>query len=309
MLNIQKTDIDPMRLMRTFLVLLQERSVSKAATRLNLSQPATSHALARLRELFADPLLLRSGQGLSATPRALALELEIQKMVSEYDWLVRSGSRFDPATSNRTFVLTAPEFGERMLVPHLFRTLRKLAPGVRVEFQAPDPDRAFEMLESGALDFRIAWLTRPHPTLRSIPLYQDHLVCLACAKHPEIRGVLTLEQFLNLPHARTIGTNHATTIRVIDEAVSKVGGRLSRSFLVQNFMIVPPTLEGSDIIATLPSIQAHAFAQQYKLQVLEPPLRLPRIRYGAYWHERSQHDAGHQWLRQRIKEAAALFTP
>jgi DNA-binding transcriptional LysR family regulator len=307
MSNIQKTDIDQLRLLRAFVILVKERSVSRAAVRLNLSQPATSHALSRLRELFDDPLLLRSGKGLTATPRALALEPEISRLVREYDWLIRSGNTFDPRTAVRTFVLTAPEFGERMLAPYLFRKLREQAPGLRIEIRAPNPDRALEMLESGEIDFRIAWLTRPLPSLRSIPLYQDRMVCLACANHPTVRGSLTLQQFLHLPHARTIGTSHATTVRVIDEALTRAGQRLERSFLVQNFMIIPATLAGTDIIATLPAMQAHSFAKEFPLQVLEPPLRLPRIRYGAYWHERSQNDAGHRWLRHMVQEAAADF--
>jgi DNA-binding transcriptional LysR family regulator len=206
--------------------------------------------------------------------------------------------------SARTFVLTAPEFGERMLVPHIFRRLRSEAPNVRVEVRAPNPERAFEMLESGAVDLRIAWLTSPMPSLRSMPLFQDRMVCIADAKHPTVRGMLTFAQFVNLPHARTLGTNHATTIRVIDEALARHGKKLEHSFLVQNFLTIPATLAGTDIIATLPLTQAQVFAAQYPLQLLEPPLRLPRVRYGAYWHERSQKDDGHRWLRQIVQQAA-----
>ncbi|MFZ4649863.1 MAG: LysR family transcriptional regulator [Rubrivivax sp.] len=300
-------DLDQLRLLRAFTVLLAERSVTRAAVRLDLSQPATSHALARLRALFGDPLLMRSAKGLVPTPRALDLEPEVARLVADYDRLVHAGQAFDPATAARTFVITAPEFGERLLVPHLFRTLRAQAPGVRVEVRAPNPDRALEMLESGEIDLRVAWLTRPSPSLRSMPLYQDRLVCIACARHPRVQGRLSLSQFLELPHVRTIGTSHATTIRVIDETLQRSGLRLERSFLVQNFMTIPSTLEGTDLLATLPAIQGRAFAREFALQVLEPPLRLPRIRYGAYWHERSQKDAGHRWLRRMVQEAAAAF--
>lgn len=307
MSNIRKIDLDQLRLLRAFIVLLAERSVSRAAVRLDLSQPATSHALARLRELFQDPLLMRSAKGLVATPRALALEQQVARLVADYDHLVHAGEAFDPATAARTFVITAPEFGERLLVPHLFRALRAQAPGVRLEVRAPNPERALEMLQSGEIDLRVAWLTRPSPSLRSMPLYQDRLVCIACVRNPAVRGRLGLAQFLELPHVRTIGTSHATTIRVIDEALARAGMRLQRSFLVQNFMTIPSTLEGTDLIATLPSIQGHAFAREFPLQVLEPPLRLPRIRYGAYWHERNQKDAGHRWLRRMVQEAASAF--
>ncbi len=295
---------DEVRLLRVFLVLMAERSVSRAAQRVGMSQPAVSQALARLRRLFNDPLLLRSNRLLSSTARAVELEKGVRKLVEDYDRLVANVEPFDAATSARTFVFTAPEFGERRLVPQLFRRLRSEAPHIRVEVRAPDPERAFEMLEAGEVDLRIAWLTQPMASLRSMQLFQDRMVCIADARHPTLRGELSLAQFLTLPHARTLGTTHATSIRVVDEALARHGKKLERSFLVQNLHTIPTTLGGTDMIATLPLSQALAFAEQYPLQILEPPLRLPRVRYGAYWHERSQKDEGHRWMRQRVQEAA-----
>lgn len=291
------------RLLRAFLVLMSEKSVSRTAARLNLSQPATSHVLARLRQAFNDPLLLRSRTGMIATSRALQIEQSVRTMLGEYERLMTAGQPFDPVASQRTFVMTAPEFGEQVLVPDLFKRLRDRAPGVRVEVRAPSPERAYEQLESGEIDLRIAWLTKPlHVSLRSIQLFQDRMVCIADCEHPSVRGNLTLAQFLALPHARTLGYSHATTSRVIDEAVARHGKKLERSFLVQNFLTIPSALAGTDIIATLPYSLAAIFAEQHPLQVLEPPLRLPRVRYAAYWHERSQNDVGHRWLRELLAE-------
>jgi DNA-binding transcriptional LysR family regulator len=297
------------RLLRQFLVLLAERSVSRAATRLRISQPAASHALARLRKLFDDPLLIRANRGLVATARALELEPEVRRVLVDYDRLVSPVAPFDPARSVRTFVLTAPEFGELTLVPTLVRRLRAEAPNVRIEVHAPDPDRALDMLENGEVDLRIAWLTAPALSLRAMHLFEDRLVVIAHDRHPAVRSGLTLERFITLPHARTLGTSHATTIRVVDEAVSRLGRKLERSFLVQHFLTIPTTLVGTDLIATLPLTQARAFAAQHPLKVLEPPLRLPRIRYGAYWHERSHKDEGHRWLRRMIQDAARSAYP
>lgn len=295
---------DELRLLRVFLVLMSERSVSRTAARLQLSQPATSHLLARLRRLFGDPLLLRSKNTLAATPRALDLEIQVRRLVEGFDSLVASSAPFDPATSRRTFVLTAPEYGETMLLPHLIGRLRVEAPNVRVEVHAPDPDRAYDQLANGTIDLRIAWLRSPSPTLRSMHLLDDRLVCIADARHSLVRGELTLEQFLSLPHARTLGTSHATTVRVVNEAVAKLGRRLERSFLLQHFPTVPATLKGTDIIATVPLRQAREFAERQPLQILEPPIPLPPVRYSAYWHERSHSDPGHRWLRRMIQRSA-----
>ncbi len=297
-------DTNELRLLRVFLVLMSERSVSRTAARLQLSQPATSHLLAQLRRLFGDPLLLRSKNTLAATPRALDLETQVRRLVEGFDSLVALSAAFDPATSRRTFLVTAPEYGETMLLPELIRRLRTEAPNVRVEVHAPDPDRAFDQLANGTIDMRIAWLRSPTPTLRSMLLFDDRLVCIADTKHSLIRGELTLEQFLSLPHARTLGTSHATTVRVVNEAVARLGRRLERSFLLQHFATVPAALKGTDIIATLPLRQAREFAARHPLQILEPPLPLPLVRYGVYWHERSHNDPGHRWLRRTIQRCA-----
>jgi DNA-binding transcriptional LysR family regulator len=291
-------------LLRLFLVLMSERSVSRTAERMAMSQPATSRALARLRLLFDDPLLLRSSRGMVPTARASELERSTRAVLEGFDRLTSPVAGFVPAHSRRTFVLTSPELGERVLMPTLLRRLRAEAPQVRIEVRAPDPSRAYELLESGEVDLRIAWLLKPMSTLRSMQLFQDEMVCIADRAHPVVHGRLTLQQFIDLPHARTLGTTQATTSRVIDEAVERLGKKLDRAFLVQNFLTIPSALAGTDILATLPLSQARIFAAQYPLQVLEPPLRLPRIRYAGYWHERSQNDEGHRWLRKILLEAA-----
>lgn len=196
-------------------------------------------------------------------------------------------------------------------MPGISRRLRKEAPQVRIEVHAPDRDRAYELLESGRLDLRIAWLPKPPVSLRSMQLFQDRIVCIAHRDHPTIQGTLSLAQYLAAPHVRPLGTGRTTTGRVIDGAVERQGkGRkLELTFLVQNFLKIPFLMEGTDAIATLPLTLAQRFQQQHPLQVLETPLRLPRVRYAAYWHERSQKDAGHRWLRSVVADAAHAAVP
>lgn len=296
-------DIDT-RLLRIFLVLMSERSVSMTADRMGLSQPAVSHALTRLRQVFGDPLLLRSRAGMTPTNRALSLEEPVREVLGGYERLVGPGSSFDPATSTRRFRMTAPEYAEHLLMPPLMRKLRSEAPGIRVDVQGPDYERAYELLERGEVDLRIAWLLKPMQSLRSLQLFQDRIVYIADRDHPKIDGTLSLAQFMSLPHVRTYGSSVSTTNRVIDEAVERTGKRMAGIFLLQNFLTVPAMLAGTDVIAALPRGLAMRFAQQYPLQILECPVRLPRVRYAAYWHERSQNDAGHRWLRQAVLEAA-----
>lgn len=295
-------DGSEMRMLRAFLVLMAEGGVSRAGERLGLSQPATSHLLGRLRELFQDPLLLRSRNGMVPTERAREIEKAARTLVAQYDRLVSTADNFDAATSNRSFSITAPEFAERLLVPPLLRRFREQAPNIRLVVRQPDPERALDILESGELDLRVAWLTAPLKSLRSTQLFQDRLVCIADRKHPEIKRSLTLEQFLSLPHAR--GQGHTTTSHVLQTAVERLGRRFSEPFLVQNFQTIPHLLPGTDLISVVPRMLALEYAAQHPLRILEPPLRLPAVRYAAYWHERKHRDAGHQWLRARLVDAA-----
>jgi DNA-binding transcriptional LysR family regulator len=297
------------RLLRAFLVLMADKNVSVAAEHLGISQPAASHALARLRTLFDDPLLLRSRTGMVASSRAPEFEQGVRELLASWDGLVGMARPFDPAVSSQTFTISAPEYPERLLIPGLARQARAQAPHVRIEVQTPDRDRAVELLESGRLDLRIAWLPKPPQSLRSMPLFQDRIVCIAAADHPQVHGSITLEQFLTLPHARPLGTGRTTTGRTIDEAVERQGRRLNLVILVQNFLTIPLMMAGTDLIATVPRRLATVLARQHPLQILEAPLRLPRIRYAAYWHERRQKDPGHRWLRGLLQESARALEP
>jgi DNA-binding transcriptional LysR family regulator len=292
------------RLLRIFLVLMAEKNVSNAAAQLGISQPAASHALARLRELFQDPLLLRSRGGMVASDRAASFEAGVRGLLQGYDELIYKTKPFDPATSVHTFVLSAPEYAESLLLPAMARSLRNQAPHVRVEVRAPDRDRAQDLLESGKIDMRIAWLPKAPPSLRSMHLFQDRIVCIADQAHPTIRGSLSLEAYLNATHVRPLGTGRTTTGHVIDDAIERLGRKLNLAFLVQNFLTIPVIMQGTDIIATVPLRLAKILQQQYPLQILEPPMRLPKVSYAAYWHERSQKDPAHRWLRSVVLEAA-----
>lgn len=292
------------RLLRALVVLMAERNVSRAAERLEISQPATSHALARLRLAFRDPLLLRSRGGMTPTPRGQQIEAEVRRLLVDYDALVAPAEAFDPATSRRTFVVTATEHAEHLLMPALLQELRTHAPGIRVNVRIPDPERANELLESGEVDLRFAWLIKPPLSMRSVPLFNDRFVCIADRQHPGIRGTLTTAQFLKFPHVRTYGASRTTSNRMIDEAIERLGREPAPPFQLQNFLSVPLALAGTDLIATVPHAFVRLFAQQYPVQVLEPPVRLPRIRYAAYWHERNHKDPGHRWLRETVAQVA-----
>lgn len=298
-------DSSEIKLLRALAIFLRERSVSRAGEVLHLSQPAASHILTRLRKLFGDPLLLRSRNGMVATERALAIGPAVARMLAEYDRLTRPAVAFDHTVSERTFHVSAPEFAESMLIPHLLRMMRSTAPNVRVNVHAPPGERALELMESGELDIRIAWLIpAPVASLRSVRLFNDRLVCIADRNHAALRGGMTVDLFASLPNLRTIGYSQTTTGRAIERAIARHGKKAVPPQIVQTFATMLRSIPGTDLIAIVPRLIVQELARRNLLKIHEPPIALPTVRYTAYWHERNQHDAGHRWFRALIAEAA-----
>lgn len=300
-MNVKNIDI---KLLRCFEALMDERSVSRAAERMHVSQPAMSHALARLRRQFNDPLLLRARREMVPTRRALAVRETVLRLLLEAEHLFLRAETFRPATSRMKFVITAPEYVEHVLAPRLMSRLQREAPGVSLEIRVPDPDRATEWLEKGEVDFRLGWLRTPPPTLRSQLLFRDGFVCLARKGHPQIRGGITRERYLSLPHVRSRFVRNSTSGRVIDEVAAAHGGKLNVAVLMQNVFTVFHVVAHSDLIATVPSRLVQGVAGQLPLQVLEPPLSIPDIRISLFWHERTHQEAPHRWFRQLLTDTA-----
>ena len=291
-------------LLRSFAALMAQRSVSRAADTLNTSQPAVSKALARLRDLFEDPLLIRAHGRMVPTDRALELDDPVRRILADLATVIESPRSVDPQTARITFRLTAPETVEHLILPRLIAHLEKTAPGVRVEARHPSRDQALRWLETGEIDFRLGWLERPPQALHSAILYRDRLVCLARKDHPEIDGRISLEQYLSLPHARLEVAPHGMSGRAIDRAVAKLGHKLRISLVVQNYGTVLHTVARSNLIATVSERMIKSSAPHLGLQVLDPPLRLPETRINMFWHQRTHKDSRHRWFRQQISAIA-----
>ncbi|RPJ46278.1 MAG: LysR family transcriptional regulator [Betaproteobacteria bacterium] len=298
-MNIRSLDV---HLLRCFDALMAELSVSRAAEQMNLSQPAMSHALARLRRLFDDPLLLRAQSAMVPTRHALELRESVGRILAEIDGVVLRRSAFRAETSRMKFVLTAPEYVEYVLAPKLFGVLQREAPGVDIEFRTPNPERISEWMEKGEIDFRLAWLRDPPHSLHSKFLFRDQFVCLVRKGHPQIRGAMTAEQYFSLPHVRSRFMRNSPSGRVIDEVVASHGRKLRIALLMQNFLTVFYTVAHTDLIATVPERLARGLADQLSLQALEPPVNIPDMRISMYWHERTQKEASHRWFRQILAD-------
>ena len=287
-----------LRLLRCFDALMADRSVSLAARRLNVTQPAMSVALGRLRKIFDDPLLVRGRGEMVPTSRALTLHESVQRVLEDISTLSAESAQFDPATARIQFTLTAPAYIGYVLLPKLMRQLEKSAPGVRVEVRAANRERATEWLERGEIDFRLGWIREPPMGLRFKTLYQERLVCLARKNHPAITARLGAEDFCSLSHIRTMVDRASDSGQVIDSAVEAAfGRRLNIALVVQEAVTVPYVVASTDHIAVMPERLARVFASHLPLKVHALPVAVPGQNIGLYWHERTHRSAAHVWFR------------
>jgi DNA-binding transcriptional LysR family regulator len=300
----QAIDTIDLRLLRCFDALMADRSVSRAAQRMNISQPAMSVALGRLRRVFGDPLLIRGHGEMVPTSRALALVETVHAVLEGMGKLTSAAAPFDPRTASLQFTVTAPGYIGHVLLPRLMRQLEKTAPGMRIEVRAANRERATEWLESGEIDFRMGWIREPPAGLRTKTLYQDKLVCIAARDHPQIPRRLTAELFCALPHVRTMVHRQSDSGQVIDQAVEALGKRLNITLLVQEVLTVPYIVASSKLIAAIPARLARTFATQLPLKVHPLPMDIPEQSIALYWHERTHRSAPHEWFRDILGKIA-----
>jgi DNA-binding transcriptional LysR family regulator len=296
------------RMLRSLLVLLEECSVSKAATRLGLSQPAVSHALAKLRRVFGDPLLVNAHGRMIPTLRAVALRGEVADILASIDALVAKRGAFDPSTDTGSLVVTSSEIFEYLLLPALHARMQREAPNMRLQFMQPDRTQIERWLAQGRVDFRLAFLPDFGGTLHSRRLFEDRWVCVLRADHPRVRGRLTLEQYAALAHVSIDIVGSTTSEQMIDQALGQHGVQRRHVLRVQSALSVPRIIAASDSIATLPERFCRSF-EALPLQFVRPPIELTPMVCGLYWHERTHRQPSHVWFRKLLAEVAAEVLP
>ncbi|HEX2651765.1 MAG TPA: LysR family transcriptional regulator [Burkholderiales bacterium] len=297
-MNVQEVDLN---LLRVFDAVLRDRGVTVAARRLDLTQPAVSNALARLRALFDDALFVRTSSGMDATPFARELAGPVRQALALLESALAHGPGFDPATSTRAFRFYMSDLGQIEFLPPLVERALKLAPSVRLEALALEVEGIAEALGAGTLDLAVGFLPGLGPPVRRQALFRDPYVCLMRSEHPLARKKLTRKAFLAASHALV---SYRGGHRVIEEAFERAGLGRRIALRVPHFTVVPMVLERSDLILTLPARVARVFERRAGLKSLPIPVPIPPAEVAAHWHERFEADPGGRWLREQV---AALF--
>lgn len=282
--------------------ILRERSVTRAAEEIGLSQPAMSRTLGRLRDLFQDPLLVRAGHQMVPTPRALELAEPLAACLEGIRRALVPPSAFDPRDARRTFVLCALDTTQALILPDLLERIERAgASGVELS-TAPLRSEAetFAQLASGRRDFAIGRFEAAPSGIRLAPLFRDRIVCVVRRDHPRVRGRLDLERYLAEAHLAADSFTPVERPFTVDNLLAQRG--LARRVVsrVENLAMAPLVVARTDLLCTAPLRTIEPFAARLGVRILELPFEAPDFELHLAWHDRNDRDAGHAWLRSLI---------
>jgi len=299
-MNLRSLDLN---LLLVFDAIYGERSISKAAAKLHLSQPTISNALARLRVRLGDPLFERSAHGMVPTSKAKKLAEPIIHALNVLEHGLRDDDAFDFANSTREFVVAVEDYGESVILPRFIQWLSGVAPGVRIRIR-PEPSAQLKAeLRDGSADLALDYFPSSDPAHRSQCVLTETLLSLSRRDHPAGLDPLSLEQYLALHHVVLSGPSNARPM--IDLALSKRGLQRHIAVAVPHFISMPVIVQATDMICTLPRRMALLFADSFRLRLHAVPLRIPEFPVYLIWHESVETDAGHRWFRNHLMEFSA----
>jgi DNA-binding transcriptional LysR family regulator len=285
--------------------LLQERSVTRAGERLAVTQPTMSGALGRLRALFGDELLIRTGRTMTPTPFGASLEQPVRAILAQIEETVLTRAEFDATADARTFRVLTADYAALVFIRPLVASLARVAPGVRLRVEAGGLGDAAGRLQRGEIDLAIVPSRFSEPTrLPSQPLFRDRFVAAAWRENAEVSDPLTWAQFHRLPY---LGFRLGSMPALADSLLDELGHARETDAVVEGFVVGALLLRGTRQITFLQERLARALETVGELRLLEPPLEFPPLIETMVWHPRSDGDPAHRWLRAHMQEVADLL--
>jgi DNA-binding transcriptional LysR family regulator len=307
--NVNRVDLN---LLVYLDALLRERNVTQAANQLNLSQPAMSNGLRRLRELFDDPLLVRTSDGMTPTERALELEPIVREVLTTIDRAVQPRTEFEPEQAQRVFRIMASDYAEATLFPEVLAKLRILAPGLTLDIMTPS-DVSFLDVERGKVDMVINRFDSMPQSFHQIHLWDDTFSCILNVDHPMLED-FTLENYLAADHvwvSKTgmgvgVGVNPDDVQRLgwVDVALNKLGKKRQIRVFTRHYQAAMTLAEQNDLIVTLPTRAAMLKRDNPRVILRDPPLDIPPLELKMAWSPLLQHNPANRWLRKLIADTA-----
>ena len=299
-------DTIEIRLLQVFDAIYKMRSVTEAAVALDLSQPAVSVALSKLRHHFGDPLFVRTSAGMEPTPFGEALVRPVRGALEALELVMGQQSHFEPASSKRLFRICMTDISQLVLLPRLWEALTLTAPGVRIDVLPLGSDIA-RLLESGDADLALGLMPQLEAGFYQNVLFSQKFVCMVSAHHPRIQTELRLEQFSSESHA-VVSSSGAGPL-ILDREINRLGIQRKIALNIPNFIGAALVVEHTDLILTIPERLADVLQGRAAVRNFPAPFPLPQYDVKQHWHERFHNDPGSQWLRRVIADLMSANTP
>lgn len=311
-MNIAKVDLN---LLVYLDVLLREGSVTKAANQLSITQPAMSNGLRRLRDLFKDPLLVRTSEGMTPTKRAIELQPVIRDVLSKLETTIQPETDFNPLESERTFRIMASDYAESTLLMEVIRRVNNLAPNITFDLITPS-DVTFHDVEQGRVDMAINRFEELPLSFHQKVVWYDTFSCMMNSQNPMVKS-FDLERYLASKHiwvSKTgfgvgvgIDPNEVQKLGWVDAELTKIGKKRDIRVFTRHYHVALQLAKAQNLIATLPSRAANLYKDDQEVVILDPPFDIPPIALKMAWSALLQHDAGHIWLRRLIGEVGVAL--
>jgi DNA-binding transcriptional LysR family regulator len=298
MADIRNIDLN---LLVAFDVLYDARNVTRAANRLALTQPTVSGMLSRLRDLFGDPLFVRTQHGVLPTPRADDLAEPIKALLADVEALVTPAG-FDPISAEMTISISANDYMQHSLIVPLIRNLRKTAPGIRLAIFPADITGLADKMARGMIDLAATIPEFASPNLPRSLLYTERYVCAARKGHPLIGHKLSLGDFCRFDHL-IVSPTGGSFEGPADQALAELGAERRVSVSLPSFHVLLETLRTDDFLALVP--ERLLYGKMAGLKLFTPPITVPDFDVIATWHHRVDRNPAHRWLRSRLTAVAA----
>ncbi len=295
-----------LNLLPVFVALMEERSVTRAAIRLGITQPALSNALNRLRDMLRDPLFIRERYGIKPTQLAEEIAPTIEAALAQLDEVIVHQQDFDPASAERQFLIAPNSYAELVLMPPLVARLREQAPGIKLRMTPFGNDLGETGVISGTTAMVLGRIVDPPDNLVVQHLMDDGLACVVRRDHPDIGESLSRMDYESLKHVNVLPPGR---IRAgVFQALLKQGLKREVVVSVTHFLTVPEMIAVTDYCATLPMLICHRLERDTRLKVLPAPVDLGTFPVDLAWHVRYRHDPAHRWLRAAVVETAQSIT-
>jgi len=296
-----------LHLIRVLNIVLTERSVSRAAIRLGMYQPAVSAALKRLRELAGDPLLVRSGAGMVPTDAGLRMIEPSARILRAAEVLFSDARGFEPSTATTTFSLACSDYMDPLFLPQLVAQIKHQAPLCHVDIHPLSSESDYRTrLAQGEFDIVVGNWPAPPDDLHMARLFEDEVVCQVAADHPATRRGWDSASWLASEHIAPTPT-HPGAKGVIDLHLETLDLQRNVTLRCPHFGLIPAMVAGSLLVLTTGRQYCERFTAMLPVKILPCPIAFPRLMYYQLWHERTHASASAKWLRERVKTVAATL--